>query len=69
MLVRELIVLLQDHNPNAEVTFDDVALTELLLVIKELSRFLHPGTSHAEPGDEEALVHAEEVLQRYRPAV
>jgi hypothetical protein len=48
--------------------FDYIDLGELLDAIHALSDFLHPGTSHAEPGDEEALDRAMALLNRYRPA-
>lgn len=46
----------------------DFAIAELCEVVALLSDFIHPGTSHGEPGDEAALDRALEVLARYRPA-
>jgi hypothetical protein len=48
--------------------FDYAALQELLAVISRLAEFLHPGISHSEPGDEDALEWAEEILNHYKPA-
>ena len=48
--------------------FDYADLRELLAVISRLTDFLHPGTSHSEPGDDQALRWAESVLSRYKPA-
>lgn len=48
--------------------FDYVDLEELLDVITHLCEFLHPGTSHSEPGDYEALLRAQAILNRYTPA-
>ena len=58
------------EQPNATarlpMVFDVRHLAELLNVIAELSTYLHPGTSHSEPGDDAALERAERILKRYR---
>ncbi len=54
--------------PQLPTGFDYADLKELLAVISRLTEFLHPGTSHSEPGDEDALKWAEGILSRYRPA-
>lgn len=54
--------------PQLPAGFDYSDLSELLAAISHLTEFLHPGTSHSEPGDEDALKWAEEILSRYRPA-
>ena len=48
--------------------FEYADLRELLALISRLTGFLHPGTSHSEPGDEDALKWAQRILNRYRPA-
>ena len=48
--------------------FEYADLKELLALISRLTEFLHPGTSHSEPGDEDALKWAQRILNRYRPA-
>lgn len=54
--------------PQLPTGFDYADLSELLAVISRLTEFLHPGTSHSEPGDEDALKWAERILNRYKPA-
>lgn len=54
--------------PRLPPGFDYSDLEELLALISRLADFLHPGTSHSEPGDEDALKWAEAVLNRHRPA-